>query len=175
MKTKMKKKVIRMNENMLEALVQNYNFKMEKKGKLPTIDFVYPNFTADGNTEEFRFSYSLEQQLRDRAHLVREGLEGRRVAYTLDETTLLEVGKVAPRLGLEEQISGKINSIYSYAPLLFIGVSQNDFKAYVVKPLVDASMAWFELTEEETAKVKNLLEKKAEEKPYKTLIQRIFG
>ena len=160
---------------MLEALVQNYGFKKAEYAKLPTIDFVYPDFTADGNTESFRFSQSLRAELRSRANIVRENLAGKNLAWTLEEPIMLEVGKVAPRLGIEDQITGKINSIYSYNPLLFTGEYGNEFAAYVVKPVVDASMAWFELTKEEQTELKEILEKKAQMRPYKNLFQKLFS
>jgi len=165
--------------HMLEALAQNYQFKIEKPGKLPSINYVYPDYTADGNTEAFRFDCDLRRELSDRAESVRQNLEGKKVAYTSDKSTLLEVGKIAPRLGLEEQISREINSVYSsYAPLLFIGVDESNFTAYIVKPIIDTSMAWFELTQDETQSVRNMLREKAEAKPYakpdRTWLQRIF-
>ena len=162
-------------DKMLESLVHNYNFKAQKAGKLPTIDYVYPSYTADGNTEDFRFSESLRYELAERAQVVTDSFKGKKVVYTLDESVMLEVADIAPRLGLKEQIKGEINSIYSYSPLLFIASDGKDFKAYVVKPVIDYSMAWFELTEDETKKVKENLEKKADKKPYKTLAQRVMG
>jgi len=160
---------------MLEALVQNYHFKIAKPERLPTIDYVFPDYTADGNTEVFRFDAGLRRELSDRADIVRRNLAGKTIAYTLDESILLEVGEIAPRLGLKEQISGEINSPYTYVPLLFIGVSEENFVAYVVKPFIDANMVWFELTPDETQKIKENLEEKAAARPYRTLLQRIFG
>jgi len=163
-------------DHILEALVQNYNFKREKPGKLPTIDYVYPDYTADGNTEAFRFDSGLKSELSDRAKLVRQSLADKQVTYTLDESILLEVGKIAPRLGLKEIIKGEINSVYStYKPLLLIGVNEEDFAAYVIKPVIDGSMAWFELTKDEAQRVRDNLTEKVEAKPYRTLLQKIFG
>jgi hypothetical protein len=159
---------------MLDALVQNYQFKLPKKGKLPTINYVYPDFTADGNTESFRFCSNLRSELSARADIVRNNLAEKRVAYTSSEQMLLEVDEIAPRLGLSDQIHGRINSIYSYSPLLFVGVQNDDFSAYVVKPLIDASMAWFELTQDELHHVHNNLQHKVQLKPYRNFMQRLF-
>ena len=161
---------------MIEALVHNYAFDRASYEKLPTINFVYPDYTADGNTEAFRFSEELERELNDRANVVREGLDGKTLAWTSDEETMLEVDKIAPRFGLDELISGKINSIYSrYRPFLYVGQDDEEFVAYVVKPLVTAEMAWFELTPEETRALHELLTAKAEERPHRGIIQKLFG
>jgi len=165
---------IKTRSNMLEALVQNYGFKKTSYEKLPTIDFLYPDYTANGNSEDFRFFPKLRSELRERSKIVRENLAGKSLVWTLDEQTMLEVDKIVPRLGLDDQISGKINSIYSYSPFLFVGQNEKDFAAYVVKPVIDASMAWFELTNEEQDKVYALLAKKAADKPYRSFIQRLF-
>lgn len=160
---------------MLDALVQNYQFKKVKSGRLPTIDYVYSAVVEDGNSEAFRFDGRLRRQLSLRAQGVHESLTDKLVAYTTDENMLLEVGEIAPRLGLREQITGEVNSVYTYAPLLLVGVDVDAFEAYVVKPVVDASMAWFELSDAEREGVHGLLSHKAEEKPYRTLLQRIIG
>jgi len=169
-----------MKNETIDALVQSYDFKKVEKGKLPTIDFVYPEKTADGNTEAFRFYPELRAELAEREGVVREGLKGKDVIRTWDDEVLLEVGKIAPRLGLEEQITGKINSIYAYAPLLFVGYKGEEFACYVVKPVIDHSMAWFELTKEEKKGVEEMLVKKAKEKPYQPgrlekVIKMLFG
>ena len=160
---------------MLEALVQNYDFKKAKYETLPSVDFVYPNYTADGNSEEFRFSSNLRNELAKRSDVVREDLKGKNLVWTLNEKTMYEIAKIAPRLGLEEQMSGAINSIYSYSPILFVGQNDSDFSTFIVKPLVNTSMAWFELTSKEKNEVRALLEKKAEARPYKTFFQRLFS
>jgi hypothetical protein len=161
---------------LIKSLIQNYDFKKSKKGKIPTIDYVYPDYTSDGNTEAFRFSSSLRDELRERASIVISDLKGKEVLWTNNEPLLLEVGNIAPRLGLEEQIIGNLNSIYNYAPLLFIGESSEQRSAYVVKPLINISMAWFELTSGEKGEVWAMLERKAEDKPYRNLMQKVlFG
>jgi hypothetical protein len=160
----------------IKSLAKNYSFKIEKAGKLPTIDYVYPDYIQDGNSEAFRFYEGLRKELSTRAEIVRDGLKDKEVAYTLNDSTLLEVGEIAPRLGLKELIKNEINSIYScYSPLLFIGMNEKDFTAYVVKVIPDGDMAWFELTKSETDSIKDNLIKKAEEKPYKSLLERILG
>jgi hypothetical protein len=163
------------NKAILAALVQNYRFKRTSNSKLPTIDCVYPSYTSDGNTEAFRFSSDLRGELKERESLVKESLAGKNIIWTTNREILLGAGKLAPRLGLEDQITGKINSIYSYAPILFVGLDSEQFTSYVVKPVIDCSMAWFELTSKETLEVKDYLETKAREKPYRNLIQRIIG
>jgi len=160
--------------SMLESLAQNYNFNIERCGKLPTIDYVYPDYLKDGNTEQFRFSSTLRKELSDRAYIVRNDLKNKKVAYTLNEKILQEVGKIAPRLGIAEQLSGKYNTIY-HDPLLFVGLNESDFSAYIVKIVADGNGAWFELTPQEKQGIRENLNKKAEEKPYRTLLQRIFG
>lgn len=163
------------NRNRLtRALVQNYGFKETSLAKLPTIDYVYPDFTADGNTESFRFSEELRRELAAGATKVKQRLSDKSIVWTNNSETLIEVHPIAPRLGLEDQITRKINSIYSYDPILFIG-ADNDFVAYVVKPVINADMAWFELTASETEGVKKMIEKMAAEKPYRTLFQKILG
>ncbi|MBM3232820.1 hypothetical protein FJZ18_01490 [Candidatus Pacearchaeota archaeon] len=160
----------------IDALVQNYRFKrITNRWKLPSVDFVYPSYTADGNSEAFRLSPELRTGLAARAEVVWDGLEDRDTCWTSDEKVLLEVGKVAPRLGIEEQITRKINSVYSYSPLLFAGFGQNEVNAYVVKPIVNGEMAWFELTPDETGKVGGMLERMAQERPYRNIIQRVMG
>ena len=136
-------------EEMIAALIQNYRFKRTIESRLPTIDFVYPDYTGNGNTEAFRFSETLRRELKERADIVREDLKDKSLLWTPNEAVLLEVGKYFPRLGLDEQISGKINSIYTYSPILFVGFGENDFASYVVKPVVDKSMSWFELSAHE--------------------------
>jgi hypothetical protein len=166
---------MKMTTALLESLIQNYGFKKPEKGKLPTMDYVYPSYTADGNTEEFRFSEGLRRELGARAGIVKDSFKGKSIAYTFNESMMYEVAKIAPRLGLEEQLSGNMNSIYAYPPLLFVGSNGKDFKAYVVKPVADYSMAWFELTDEEAKKVHENLEKKAEEKPYRSMVDKLLG
>jgi hypothetical protein len=161
-------------KEIISALVQNYGFKHVLYEEMPTIDFVYPDYTADGNTEAFRFNHALRSNLLARAEIVRTQLRDSSIIRTFDINLLLEVGIIAPRLGLEEQITGKINGVYSYAPLLFAGFSERAFNTYVVKPIIDASMAWFELTNDETNNTKELLIRKAQEKPYRNFIQRLF-
>ncbi len=160
---------------VLSSLIQNYSFRRAKESRLPSIDYVYPDFTADGNTEAFRFSENLRAELSQRNNVVRQGLHGRDLTWTTNENVLLEVGKIAPRIGLEEQITGKINSIYSYAPILFLGFSNEDVASYVVKPAITEEMAWFEFSAEEKENVAKLLERMANEKPYRNFLQRIFG
>jgi hypothetical protein len=168
---------MKQNKNQtIKSLAKNYSFKIEKPGKLPTIDYVYPDYIKDGNSEAFRFYEGLRKELSDRAEIVRTGLKDKDIAYTLSDSILLEVGEIAPRLGLKELIKNEINSIYScYSPLLFVGINETDFAAYVVKVIPDGDMAWFELTKSETDNIKDNLIKKAEEKPYKTLLQKILG
>lgn len=160
-------------DRVFKALLQNYGFR-KPNVRLPTINFVYPSFTANENIEEFKFSQTLERELREREYIVREDLRNKKVIWTANEDILLESGEIAPRLGIEEQINGKINSIYSYSPLLFLGANENNFSAYVVKPLIDTSMAWFEFTDEERNNLRELFVKKAEERPYRSLIKRIL-
>ncbi len=159
---------------MLEALAQNYSFKIKKQSKLPPINYVYPDYTSDGNAEDFRFDSGLRKKLSTRENIIRQNLNGKKIAYTSDKSILLEVGEIAPRLGLKEQISGEVRGSYIYAPLLFVGKNGIGFTAYVVKPIIDASMAWFELTQDETKNIRKNLKEKIEAKPYKTLLQRIF-
>ena len=164
------------SEKILKSLVQNYNFKEVSSKRLPTINFVYPDFTADGNTEDFRFSSTLRRELREREYLVREALKDKSLVWTNNKSTLEEIDPIAPRLGIGDLISERINSVYSgYAPLLFVGANDKSFESYVVKPVVDGSMAWFELTPKERCSVENLLVQKAEARPYQTFIQRILG
>jgi hypothetical protein len=164
------------NKHTLKALVQNYDFKKAEHNKLPTIDFLYPDYTADGNTEAYRFSSTLRAELAERTPLVREAFQGKDLAWTYNDATLQEIDSIAPRLGIDEIISGRINSIYSIgAPILFVGASDSSFQAYVVKPIVDGHMAWFEFTSQEKCGVSDLLARKAAEKPYRTWTQRVFG
>ncbi|GEM_PF-1617458 len=160
-------------DNLVQALLQNSGFKAVK-GNLPTIDFVYPAYTADGLSEAFRFSHTLLNELAEGKGRVVSTVAEKTVVWTAEESLLLQVDPIAPRLRLKEQISGKVNSIYSYAPMLFVGVNDADFVAYVVKPIIDARMAWFELTPEETIGVRSILEKCAEANPYRSPLQR-FG
>ncbi|MDP3882162.1 MAG: hypothetical protein Q8Q31_04780 [Nanoarchaeota archaeon] len=163
------------HKEMVKALVQNQGFKRTDFDKLPTIDFVYPDFTADGLTEEFRFERGLRRQLAERTDLVRDKLRNKEIVWTSDEKVLLEVHPITPRLRLEEQINGNVNTIYNYAPMLFAGFDKSDFGVYVVKPIVNESMAWFELTTDEKIATYGLLMKKAEDRPYRTWTQRLFG
>jgi hypothetical protein len=167
-----------MRNEFIDALVQNYGFERKNLGNMPSVDFVYPNFTADGNTESFRFSTDLRTELQARANIVYTELDGKELIWTPRYETLFEVAEIAPRLGIREQLTEAINSVY-YEPFLFVGVGekagQKDIRAYVVKPIVDFNMAWFELTDEEQKKTIGLLEKMAQNKPYKTLMQRLFG
>jgi len=158
---------------VLKALIQNFEFRIERG--LPTVNFVYPDYTADGLTEMFRFDSGLRHQLWERAHRVHDSLGGRQVAHTLSESILLEVDKIVPRLRLGEHIRGKVNVIYPYAPILFVGIGEADFSAFIVRPIVDASMAWFELTQAETDGVRDLLLAKAESKPYRSFLQRVLN
>jgi hypothetical protein len=158
---------------MLKALIQNYGFKIMKNNKMPTINLVYPSYTADGNTEEFRFSESLCRELSARASIVKTDLSDKLIVWTNDEDTVIGLDKLIPRMRLEEQT--KINSIYSYAPLLVVGAGDESLSAYIVKPIVDGRIAWFELTGEEKGKIEKHLSEKAEARPYRNLIQRIFS
>lgn len=163
-------------KDLFKALIQNYGFKTVKADKLPTVDYVYPDYTADGNTENFRFSSNLRRELRERASVVTTNLHSKEfIAWTHSDAILNEVASIAPRLGIEEQLSGKINSIY-YNPILFIGANSSDasISAYTVKPVIDGSMAWFEFAEQERLAVDANLRRKAEEKPYRGLFARLF-
>ncbi|MCD6464089.1 hypothetical protein J7L02_01020 [Candidatus Woesearchaeota archaeon] len=170
---------------LLESLVKEYGFKKVKNmSKLPTIDFVYPNTIQDGNTESFRFDDVLRMRLAKRSSIVKEQLAGKKIAYTSDEDLLLEVSNIIPRLGLKELINNEINSVYAYKPLVFIAADEKEFVAYVVKPIVDYSMVWFELTPEETQALQQFLTEKAasgksktneEQGSVLTYIKRVFG
>ena len=164
-----------MENQILGALVQNFGFQHPKKGKLPTVDFVYPDYIADGLSEAFRFYESLRQELSERSPLVQKSFEDKEVIYTNNEAVLLEVAEVAPRLRLKEQIKGEVNSIYAYCPLLFVGADPTDseYSIFVVNPIPGSWMAWFELTKEETQKIIELLRLKAKEKPCRNIWQRI--
>ena len=130
-----------LGEKVAKALVQNCGFKKAKYEKLPTIDFAYPDYTTDGTTEAFRFDAGLRNELRDRATIVRDKLKDKTIIYTLDQPTLYEVEKIAPRLGMEEDRTK--NTLCPYAPLLFTGLDNEEFEAFVVKPLITNQMNWF--------------------------------
>lgn len=165
-----------MKNEVLEALVRNYGFKKAEFQRLPTIDYAYPDYVANGNNEEFRFSPELRYELAQRKGEVTKDLENKSIVWTYDEGTLREIGNIAPRLGLKELIDGEINSIYSFAaPILFVGMEGEALTAYVVKAIPDNRMAWFELTPSEKEEVKNLIKQKAKEKPAKGLVQKLKG
>jgi hypothetical protein len=179
---KTKDKTEKYSGNLIKALVQNYGFKRTEFNKLPTMDYVYPDFTGNGNTESYRFSAGLRKDLASRSGVVTADLTGKNIAWTSNERVLLDVDKIAPRLGLEDQITGKINSIYAYPPLLFIatGNQADSFTSYVVKPVISGfsggpDMAWFEMTSDEKVKTQELIDKYVTEKPYRSLMQRVFG
>lgn len=161
-------------KRMLESLVQNHNFRVIDYEKLPSIDFVYPSYTMDGNSEAFRFDESLRYQLSKGEESVRISLRDKKIAFSNEESLLLEVGQISPRLGLKEQLSREINSIYSYKPVLLIGTKNDSFISYVIKPIITYHMAWFELNPQENEEIESILIKKSEEKPYRGFLQRNF-
>ncbi|MBP7708566.1 hypothetical protein KA107_02680 [Candidatus Pacearchaeota archaeon] len=167
-----------MSNRFIDALVQNYGFKKTTEARMPTVDYVYPNFTADGNTESFRFSESLRAELKSRRGLVYSALAGKDLAWSYEDSIMREVAGIAPRLGIREQLNKEGNFIY-HNPLLFLGVEKTGCPqsaiAYVAKPLVTWDMAWFELTDKELSETRNLLQTLADQKPYRTVMQRIFS
>ncbi len=169
------------NQEIVKSLVHKYGFKRTSYDSLPTIDFVYPDFVQDCNREDFRFSHEVRRELAKREGVVRESLRDKELIWSNHPGLVMLADSTAPRVGLGDIINGKINSVYSfYAPMLFLGFGkeENEFVAYPVKaiPLDDrigGQMFWHQLTEEETSSLYELLIKKAEERPYKSLIQRI--
>lgn len=151
---------------LLKALIQNYDFKQVKVTELPTIDYVYPSNCAFGNSEIFRFDPDLRNELSAGASKVRQTLQVKILAYTFNNSILSAVDKIEPSIGLDDLLSERINSIYAYEPFLFVGLDETNFVAYVVKPIVDGRMAWFELSSATNERVKEYLQTKATEKPY---------
>jgi len=107
---------------------------------------------------------------------VRRSLEDKKIIATHNKEVLLGIDQIALRLDLREQIT-KYGDLYD--PLLVVGLdkkgTENNFIAYVVIPIMNGQMAWFELTEKENIDVRNYLMELAEEKPYKSLIERIVN
>lgn len=171
------------NQEIVQSLVHNYRFKRTNYDSLPTIDFVYPNFVQDCNREDFRFSSEIRRELAKGKSDVQESLRDKEVVWTRDNSLVMLADNVVPRVGLGELINGKINSIYSlYAPMLFLGFGKdkNDFVAYPVKAIpldyrIGGQMFWYQLTEGETSSLYSDLIGKAEEKPYKTLSDKLMG
>lgn len=162
------------NQDLIKALVQNYGFKKTNEARLPTIDYAYPENICDGNSEEFRFSQSLRVELHRGAGHIRCTFVGKDILWTMQEDILDGVDKIAKRLGIEAQISGRINSIYAYSPLLFTGFGKDESVSYVVKPVIDHSFAWFTLTKPENEEVRKFLEERARENPYRGIFQRFL-
>ena len=106
----------------------------------------------------------MRNELAKRVPLAKQNLEGRDLGYILAEKTLGEVGKIIPRLKLNET-----SRIYPSSPRLFVGFNETDMVCYVVRQILYSQdyATWFELTGEETQKVQELLTKKAEERPYR--------
>lgn len=154
-------------DDMFKALVQNYQFKEEKKGSHPSVDYIYAP-GSDGTDESFRCDEGLRIHLHKTAKVVKECLDSRRVIYTMEKVLLDEVSDIAPRLSIREEQSGEINTVYSrYSPLLFLATDSADFHPYVVKPIINRVMAWFELGDVEKGLLLKNLAQKADVKPYR--------
>ena len=174
-------------QEIVKSLVHNYGFKKTSYDSLPTIDFVYPSHVQECNREDFRFSNEVRRKLASRANIVREDLKNKELIWTNNPQLVMEADSAAPRIGFDAIINGKINSVYSlYSPMLLLGFGENgekDFSAYPVKAIpldyrIGGQMFWHELKDEESKKLYETLSRKAEEKPYKNLMQmfrELFG
>lgn len=154
----------------LKALVQKCEFKEVEYAKIPTIDFVYPDYTLDTTREDFRFDKRLRNELAEREPIVRAKLKDKNLIWAYN-TTIPDLDKTLPRLDLE-----KITAIYPHDPFLFAAIKNQEFDAYIVRPIICCNqMAWFELTNEETEEVQRLVYQMAEENPVKlTMVEKII-